>query len=84
MSNTIKEVLENFGLYYHDPFELGEDAFKRIGDKEVDFIIAEITRLLEEAKPKYPMFTRDMVSRGEVKQQIEQYHQNIQSILGSK
>ena len=44
--------------------------------------ITSLTKeLVAEAKPKYQAFTRDMVSRGEVKQTIDQFEQNILKAL---
>ena len=35
-------------LYYHDPDELGEDAFNNLGDDEVEEVLAIITTKREE------------------------------------
>lgn len=44
--------------------------------------ITSLTKeLVAEAKPKYQTFTRDMVSRGEVKQTIDQFEQNLLKAL---
>ena len=40
-----------------------------------------IKELVAEAKPKYQAFTRDMVSRGEVKRTIDEFEQNILKAL---
>lgn len=36
---NFEEFIRGYGLYYHDPDELGEDAFKRLSDDEVQDIL---------------------------------------------
>lgn len=48
----IRELAKNF--YYYDPDELGEDAFKRLGDDEIgDVQTVILQRLQEEYKRGY-------------------------------
>lgn len=37
--DELREKIKKMHLYYHDPDELGEDAFIMLGDDEVDEII---------------------------------------------
>lgn len=52
-----------------------------IDTKAKQAITSLIKELVAEAKPKYQAFTRDMVSRGEVKQTIDQFEQNLLKAL---
>ena len=65
-----------------------DDVLASHGAEEGEFteslkqdIASLIKELVAEAKPKYQALTRDMVSRGEVKQTIDQFEQNLLKAL---
>lgn len=61
------------GITWEDPDIVTPDTKQAISSL--------IKELVADAKPKYQAFTRDMVSRGDVKQTIDQFEQNLLKAL---
>jgi len=55
MRDELKEKIKRQKFYYHDPGELGEDAFKPLGDDEINDLMQLIDSyaldIVKEAKP---------------------------------
>lgn len=88
--NILDTILSK--LYYHDPDELGEDAFKNCGDDEIADIKQQIALAIERAKPDTIEVDRDPQTGAPLGRQghvdhghnngIEDYHNNLKRELG--
>lgn len=89
-NERLDEILDTPTRYTHQygcactklkrPKECDCEPFDALADTK-QAITSLIKELVAEAKPKYQAFTRDMVSRGEVKQTIDKFEQNLLKAL---